>query len=255
MKETQAEKDLTHMPLRQSLGRTLTLIPAKEGSRRLPSKNILPLAGKTLLERTILSARKAAVSDRICVSTESEKVAAIARAAGVEIPFMRPAELARDPAGVVEVALHALDKWESFGEKFDTLVILLPTSPFRLASDITAALEAYRQLEVDFLMSVVKEVHSPLASLVRDAGKALPLHPEWLNATGARATAAAPDLVRANGAVVIVNVDRFRRERNYYAYPLGTYEMPTERSLDIDTPIEFAFAEFLAARHPEWLDD
>lgn len=238
-----------------SLGKIFALIPAKEGSKRLPAKNILPLAGKSLLERAILSARKAAVFDRISVSTESEKVAAIARAAGVDVPFMRPTELARDPAGVVEVSLHALDEWESRGEKFDTLVILLPTSPFRLASDITAALAAYDRLEVDFLMSVVKEVHSPLSSLVRESEKALPLHPEWLNATGARATGGAPDLVRANGAVVVVDVARFRRERNYYAYPLGTHEMPVERSLDIDTPIEFAFAEFLAARHPEWLDD
>ncbi len=237
-----------------SSGKVLCLIPAKEGSQRLPAKNILPLAGKTLLERTITSARKAEIFDRICVSTESHKVAAIARAAGVELPFLRPKELACDPAGVVEVSLHALDEWESRGEQFDTLVILLPTSPFRLVSDIIGALESYRRQKVDFLMSVAKEVHSPLASLVRTAEKALPLHPEWLNATGARATATTPDLVRANGAVVIVDVACFRRERNYYAYPLGTYEMPVERSLDIDTPIEFAFAEFLAERYPEWLD-
>lgn len=240
---------------KQGLGRILALIPAKEGSRRLPAKNILPLAGVSLLERAVLSARKAGVFDRISVSTESEKVAAIARGAGVDVPFMRPAELAQDPAGVVDVSLHALDEWESCGEKFDTLVILLPTSPFRVASDIIAALRAYRRLEVDFLMSVVKEVHSPLASLVRDAEKALPLHPEWLNRTGSRMTTEVPDLVRANGAVVVANVARFRRERNYYAYPLGTIEMPVERSLDIDTPMEFALAEFLAERHPDWIDD
>ena len=239
---------------KQGLGRVLALIPAKEGSRRLPAKNILPLAGMSLLERAVLSARKAKVFDRISVSTESEKVAAIAREAGVDVPFMRPSQLAQDPAGVVEVSLHVLDEWESRGEKFETLAILLPTSPFRLASDITGAFESYLRQEVNFLMSVAKEVHSPLTSLVRNAETALPLHPEWLNATGAQANATTPDLVRANGAVVIVNVACFRRERNYYAYPLGTYEMPVERSLDIDTPIEFAFAEFLAERHPEWLD-
>ena len=237
------------------IGKILALIPAKEGSRRLPGKNILPLAGVPLLQRAVLSARTADVFDRISVSTESERVAAIARAAGVDVPFMRPVELAHDPAGAVDVSLHTLDEWESRGEKFDTRVILLPTSPFRLASDIVAALEAYERLEVDFLMSVVKEVHSPLASLVRDAEKALPLHPEWLNRTGARMTTEVPDLVRANGAVVIANVARFRRERNYYAYPLGTIEMPVERSLDIDTPLEFALAEFLAERHPDWMDD
>ena len=200
-------------------GRTLALIPAKEGSRRLPAKNILPLAGMTLLERTIHVARKAGSFQRICVSTESEKVAAIAQKAGVEMPFMRPVELARDPAGVVEVSLHALDEWAKRGEFFDTLVILLPTSPFRHATDITGAMETYLRLGVAFLMSVVREVHSPVARLVLEDECLRPLHPEWLNRTGARATTALPDLVRSNGAVTIVKVARFREERNYYSYP------------------------------------
>jgi CMP-N-acetylneuraminic acid synthetase len=232
-------------------GRILGLIPAKAGSTRLPGKNILPLAGKSLLERTIVSARKSGLCDRICVSTESEDVAAIARAAGVELPFMRPEHLARDPAGVVDVALHALDEWKSRGERFDTLVILLPTSPFRRGEDIAGALATYLRLRVDFLMSVVREVHSPLYSLVLERERLLPLHPEWLNLVGVER----PALVRCNGAVTIVAVERFRQERNYYGYPLGAYEMPLERSLDIDTPEEFAYAEFLAQRHPEWLDD
>ncbi len=239
----------------KDIGKVLALIPAKEGSQRLPSKNILPLAGKTLLERAVYSARKADLFDRISVSTESARVASIASAVGIELPFMRPPELARDPAGVVEVALHALDKWESLGEKFDTLAILLPTSPFRLASDIVAAMKLYRQLEVDFLMSVVEEVHSPLSSLILEGERLQPLHPDWLNRTGARATAETPDIVRCNGAVTIVDVIRFREERNYYAFPMAAYKMPAERSLDIDTELEFTFAEFLAERHPEWLDD
>lgn len=232
-------------------GRVLGLIPAKAGSTRLPQKNILPLAGKSLLERTIISARKSGLCDRLCVSTESETVAAIARAAGVELPFMRPDHLARDPAGVVDVALHALDEWESRGERFDTLMILLPTSPFRRAEDIAGALQTYLRLGVDFLMSVSHEVHSPLYSLVLESERLLPLHPEWLNRVGVER----PALVRCNGAITLVDVQRFRQERNYYGYPLGAYEMPLERSLDIDTPEEFAYAEFLAQRHPEWLDD
>ncbi len=214
----------------------------------------MPLAGITLLERAIHTASKAGLFQCICVSTESERVAAIARQAGVETPFMRPVELARDPAGVVDVALHALDQWEQRGEHFDTLVILLPTSPFCQAADITGAMSAYIRLGVDFLMTVVREVHSPLASLVREDELLLPLHPEWINRTGSRSSAASPDLVRSNGAVTIVDVARFRKERNYYAYPIGAYEMPVERSLDIDTELEFVFAEFLGKRYPEWLD-
>lgn len=236
-------------------GRVLGLIPAKAGSARLPGKNIMPLAGKSLLVRTIQVARKSGLCERLFVSTENMEVARIARDEGIELPFMRPEHLAHDPAGVVEVALHTLEMWKARGEVFDTLVILLPTSPFRMASDLISAMQAYLDLGVDFLMSVSREIHSPLSSLVMEGGRLLPLHPEWLNRTGARATQALPDLVRCNGAITIVDVASFRRERNYYAYPLGAYQMPVERSLDIDTALEFEFAEFLAKRHPEWLDD
>jgi len=239
-----------------ALGKTLALIPAKEGSTRLPCKNILPLAGKTMLDRTIATAKKCGVFDRIFVSTESDKVARIAGAAGFPPPFMRPPELSRDPAGVVDVCLHALAEFEGMGESYETLVILLPTSPFRKTEDVMGSIRTYCESGVDFLMSVVREVHSPLSSLVLGDGQLKPLHPELLNQTGASSLGKRlPYLVRANGAVTIVNVVSFKREQNYYAYPLGAYEMPVERSLDIDTPLEFEFAQFLAQAHPDWLDE
>jgi CMP-N,N'-diacetyllegionaminic acid synthase len=237
-----------------ALGRTLALIPAKAGSKRLPRKNIRPLRGISLLGRTIQRIQAIKFVDRICVSTEDEEVAEEARKFGVEIPFMRPAHLARDPAGVVEVALHALDWLEAKDEIFETLVILLPTSPFCQVADIEGAIRTYIDQGVDFLMSVSREVHSPLSSLILKDGKLSPLHPEWLNRTGARADKELPIIVRANGAVTIVNVAAFRRERNYYGYPLAAYEMPLERSVDIDTEMDFQFAEFLADRTPGLVD-
>lgn len=240
--------------MRSKLGRILCVIPAKAGSKRAPRKNIRPLAGITLLERTIHSAQKAGVFDRIYVSTEDTEVAGLALRTGVDIPFMRPEVLSKDPYGVVDVCLHVLDEFERRQESYDTLVILLPTSPFRHVKDIAAALDCFVRLKVNFLMSVVKETHSPLSSLVLQNENLLPLHPEWLNKTGAKATAL-PEIVRCNGAITIVNVQRFREEKNYYAYPLGAYEMPVERSLDIDTELEFSFAEFLARNQPELLDE
>jgi len=171
-----------------------------------------------------------------------------ARQSGVDVPFMRPIELARDPAGVVDVALHALDWFEQHGETFDTLVILLPTSPFCRSQDIEGALQVYLKQNVNFLMSVSREQHSPLTSLILKEGLLSPLHPDWLNRTGAKAAGDSPVLVRANGAVTIVDVAAFKRERNYYGYPLAAYEMPWERSVDIDTDMDFQFAEFLADR-------
>lgn len=233
---------------RLTLGRTLVLIPAKAGSTRLPRKNIRPLHGISLLGRTIRRAQALTCIERICVSTEDEEVAAEARKFGVEIPFMRPAHLARDPAGVVDVALHALDWLGAKGEFFETLMILLPTSPFCKVADIEGAVRTYIDQGVDFLMSVSQESHSPLYSLILKDGKLSPLHPEWLNRTGAKEYREVPKIVRCNGAVTIVNVDAFRRERNYYGYPLAAYEMPAERGVDIDTELDFKFAEFLADR-------
>lgn len=232
--------------IKEVLGKTLAIIPAKEGSRRLPGKNIKPLAGKTLLERAISAAREAAIFDRIFVSTESDKVAEIARKNHVDIPFMRPQNLVQDPAGVVEVCLHVLDELETRGETFQTLFILLPTSPFRTVGDIYGAARCYIERKVEFLHSVVAEVHSPLSSLILRDGLLRPLHPEWINRTGAKATQDLPHLVRANGAVSIVNVARFCKEKTYYGYPLAAYEMPWERSVDIDTELDFQWAEFLA---------
>ena len=233
-----------------ALGRTLALIPAKAGSTRLPRKNIRPLHGISLLGRTIRRIQAITFVDRICVSTEDEEVADEVRKFGVEVPFMRPAHLARDPAGVVEVALHALDWFEDKGEIFETLIILLPTSPFSQVTDIEGAIRTYIDQGVDFLMSVSREVHSPLSSLILKEGRLSPLHPEWLHRTGAKTDKELPVIVRANGAVTIVNVAAFRREGNYYGYPLAAYEMPPERGVDIDTETDFQFAEFLADRNP-----
>ena len=237
-----------------ALGKTLVLIPAKAGSVRLPGKNVRKFLGVSLLGRAIKRAQNLPFIDRICVSTEDEEVADEARKFNVDIPFMRPEVLSKDPAGVVEVALHALEWFELHGEAFDTLIILLPTSPFCKTADIEGAINVYVKTRAKFLMSVSREIHSPFSSLILDDGWLSPLHPDWLNKTGARATGLTPISVRSNGAVTIVDVQEFIRTKNYYSYPLAAYEMPLERSIDIDTEIEFQFAEFLAERNPSLAD-
>lgn len=227
-------------------GRTLALIPAKGASVRLPRKNLLPVAGRSLLARTVDAAREAALFDRIAISTEDPEIAVAATALGLEVPFMRPDRLARDPAGVVDVALHSLDEWQARGEEYRTLVILLPTTPFRTAADIAGCMDRYVAAGATALMSVCREAHSPLSSLILRDGVLTPLHPEWLHRTGAKATAATPTLVRANGAVTILDVARFRAEREYYIYPLVAHEMPWERGIDIDTQEDYLFAQFVA---------
>lgn len=229
------------------MGKVLGLIPAKAASTRLKKKNLRKLGGKSLLEWAILSGQKSGVLDDVLVSTESEEIASAAKAVGASAPFLRPEKLAVDPAGVVDVALHAVDEMAKLGNHYETLVILLPTSPFRTAADISASMQRYRNGCEDFLMSVSEFSHTPLAAHQLDnSGQITPLHPEWLEKLGARAQQSTPpQLVRANGAVAIVDIKKLQETRTYYSYPLAAYAMPWNRSLDIDTDLDMQFAEFL----------
>ncbi len=229
-------------------GRVLGLIPAKGGSVRVARKNLRRIGGKPLLRWAIDAGLHSGCLDRLVVSTEDEEAAEVARAAGAEVPFMRPDYLARDPYGVVDVCLHALEELEIAGDKFDHLVVLLPTSPFRKAIHIAEALDRYLELKADFLMSVSQLDYSLLAAHTLRNGFMEPLHPEWIGRLGARAKKGElPELVKSNGAVTIVNVARFRAERKYYVYPLAAYPMPWPAGLDVDTEEDMLLAQALLA--------
>lgn len=225
--------------------RTLALIPAKAASTRLPRKNMTVFEGETLVARAVRCALRAGIFDDVVVTTEDEEIAQEARRAGASVPFLRPEKLAVDPAGVAEVTLHALGELEARGNAYQTVAILLPTSPFRTPQDCREAMEIYRREGVSFLMSVTKYEHTPLAALVLEEGFLEPLHPDWIVRLGAKADRPIPATVRANGAITICDVAKMREVKTYYHYPLAAYEMPWERSIDIDTQADLALARFL----------
>ena len=136
----------------------LALIPARSGSKGLPDKNITNCAGKPLIEWSILAAKKVKFFDDVVVSTDSEKIADIATHAGASVPFLRPNKLAKDESSVIDVANHA---WSNHlrpnGERFDYIVLLLPTSPLRTSGQLISAIEHYfkkRKTDEDTLVSV-----------------------------------------------------------------------------------------------------
>jgi len=228
-------------------GRTLALIPAKGASSRLKRKNLSVVGGKTLVARAVECALDAGGFASVVVTTEDAEISQEALRAGAEVPFLRPERLAVDPAGVVDVVLHALDELEKRGKVYDTVTILLPTSPLRTPEDVRKALAQYAQGEADFLMSVSSYEHTPLAALtVAEDGTLTPLMPQWMGKLGAAAVPGSlPKVVRANGAIAICDVRRLRETRTYYSYPLAAYEMPLERSIDIDSELDARLAELL----------
>ncbi len=233
--------------MRHAVDETLVLIPAKGGSTRLPRKNIRLLGGRPLIAWAIESARTAAISTQVVVSTDDEEIAAGARGCGAEVPFLRPDELSRDPAGVADVALHALDWFERNGRHFGTLIILLPTCPFRSAEDIQGALEQFRSANARFLMSVSKYDHTPFAAMsLNEASLLTPFFGEFVG----RKSQELPTAYRPNGAIHVLDVEAFRRTRSYFSQPLVGFVMPWNRSIDIDNASDLLLAESLLS-NPE----
>ena len=225
--------------------RTLGLIPAKGGSKRLSKKNILKLGGKPLIKWAFDSATECGVIDDLIISTESNEIADIAKNFGADVPFIRPKELAKDPAGVVDVALHAIKKMDYNCSRYDKLIILLPTCPFRTAEDIKNALDLYNLKKGKYLMSISSYSHNPFSAMnISDDNFLTPYFDEYIG----KNTQELPNAYRANGAIHILDIKSFVKSRSYYQQPLIGFQMPSIRSIDIDTYEDLLFAKFILSK-------
>ncbi|HEY9786019.1 MAG TPA: acylneuraminate cytidylyltransferase family protein [Candidatus Obscuribacterales bacterium] len=137
--------------------KAIALIPARQGSKRVPGKNIRPLNGHPLIAYTIAAAKGSGIFEAIVVSTDSEEVARIARHYGAEVPFLRPAKLAGDNSPDIEWIYYTLDRLQAEGRKYDCFSILRPTSPFRQPRTIRRAWQQFCSTEgIDSLRAVEK---------------------------------------------------------------------------------------------------
>ncbi len=230
----------------------LGLIPAKGASKRFPKKNIAKLAGLPLIAWAEKSLKNANLCSRIILSTEDKEVASVAEEHGLEVPFLRPENLGKDPSGVVEVALHALETLESHGEHYDVLIIALPTSPLRQAEDVINAYRLFQEKNAHFLLSVSEYEHSPLAALACDSeGRLTPYYPEHFG----KKSQAMPKAFRPNGAIHVLDVKAFKAEKSYFGEPMLAYEMPLDRSVDIDTPRDLQLAQLWLSEHQSQATD
>ncbi len=217
----------------------LAIIPARGGSKGLPNKNILPLAGKPLISWTIDAARQSQAIDRCVLSTDSPAIAGVAEECGCEVPFLRPAYLASDEATTLDTILHTLDNVE----RHDLLVVLQPTSPLRKAADIDAAITLMLQQKARSCVSVTRADKSPHWMFHRDPlGKLQPVLTDPANASRRQDLEAVYVL---NGAIYVAETDFVREEKVFFNPDSVSYLMPKERSIDIDDRMDFMLAEQL----------
>ena len=197
--------------------------------QRNPRENIKELNGKPLMAYTIEEALKCPEIDRVVVSTDSKEIAQVAEKYGAEVPFMRPAQLAADTSKTIDAVWDVLDRLE---EDYEYVVLLQPTSPSRLAEDITGAIQKAVETGKD-VVSVSKVQDPPV--LMRQMDENGELTPLLTEGSTVRRQDMKP--------WYRVNVERLTKTTSLNDNPAG-YEIPRERSLDIDEPEDFELASY-----------
>lgn len=219
----------------------LYLIPARGGSKGIPGKNIKPFCGKPLICHSIDHARAAGAADAdICVSTDSPDIKRVAEEYGLPVPFLRPDELATDGSGTYEVILHALDFYAAQGKIYDRVILLQPTSPLRRAEDITGAVALFTP-DTDMVVSVTEARTNPYYNAFETDGEGF-LKISKGDAHYTRRQDA-PKVYEYNGAVYVMSVEALRRSPLSQFRRRIPYPMPADRSVDLDTPLDWQIAE------------
>jgi CMP-N,N'-diacetyllegionaminic acid synthase len=224
----------------------LFVIPARGGSKGIPGKNVKPLCGKPLLHYSLEYARLFANDDDICLTTDSNEIAECALAISYTIPFKRPTELATDEAGTYPVLLHALNYYESLGKKYEGIVLLQPTSPFREQFHLKEAIKLFRE-DIDMVVSAQLSAVNPYFTLFEETSEGY-LHVSKGEGTYKRRQDA-PPAYELNGSIYIIN------SQSLYSYSSFAelkkrvkYVMSPEYSIDLDTPNDWEYAEYICQK-------
>ena len=221
--------------------RALAVVPARGGSRRVPRKNLAQIGGETLVRRALRTAVEAGCFERVALSTEDAEIAA--EASGLDVTVLeRPVELASDDALAVDVVRHALQALEQEG-RYEAVAVVQATSPFTSPADVAGAVAMLDRTGAASVVSVVKVeagLH-PLKLKLLEGDRLVP----YLEEDGLAPSQLLPELWMRNGSIYVSRRDVLDTGRLLDESDVRAYVMPAERSLDIDTPRDLAFARFL----------
>lgn len=226
----------------------LFIIPARAGSKGLPGKNIRLLGGKPLVQYSIDYAKQFVDNERICVTTDDDRIIELAKDQRLEIPFKRPAELSSDTASANDVIKHAVNFYRSKGLSFNKVVYLQPTSPFRKRVHLEEAFTVYNSGSYDMVVSVCETSENPYFSLFEETNDGYLNRSKQLP-SGIFRRQDAPKVYAYNGSIYIINVDSLRQANLHELKKIKKYEMAEIFATDIDTELDWKYAEFLLSNN------
>jgi len=225
----------------------IAIIPARGGSKRLPNKNILPLNGKPLIAWTIEAAQKSKYIDEIVVNSDSQEILNIAQTFSNIIALKRPSNLSSDSALSIDVVTHTLSHYQV--NKYDYVVFLQPTSPFRDEEDIDNAIEYLFEKKADAVIGVTI-THDMLWSNILPKSNSMDnfLPEQSINARSQDLK----DFYRINGAIYINNIKRLVKENRFiFSNNIYGYKMDRFKAIDIDTKFDLLFAKTILKEQNE----
>lgn len=220
---------------------TIATICARGGSTGVPRKNLKPLLGRPLVVHSIGQALACPRLDRVFVSTDDPEIASVAKGAGAEVPFLRPAELATDNAPKLPAIQNLVENIERLGVNVDRIVDLDPTSPLRSLSDIDACLDLL-DTETDVVITTYRSEKNPYFNMVEIKPDGS-IRPVKLTASSVTSRQLAPPVYAMNASIYVWH--RHSLNKGLWQGRVRMHVMPRERSIDIDTELDFLLVEML----------
>lgn len=227
--------------------RVLGVVPARGGSKGVPRKNVRLLAGKPLLQYTAEAALAASRLTRVILSTDDEEIAEVGRQCGLDVPFIRPVELARDDTPMLPVVQHAIGAVEAEDTLYDAVCLLQPTNPMRTSAQIDGCIELLETSGADAVMTVlpVPAEYNPHWVYFRTTDGELKLSTGEPQPIPRRQ--ALPAAYHREGSVYVARCEVVMREDSLYGRRTLGYEVDPEWSVNIDDPSDWARAEALVS--------
>lgn len=217
----------------------IAIIPARGGSKRIPRKNVKEFCGKPMLAYSVEAAVQSGIFDAVMVSTDDEEIAAIARAYGAEVPFMRSEATSSDFAQMPDVVLEVLDEYKKRGEHYDLGCMIFPTAPFVTGAKLKDASEKWIAGGADTMVSVVAFSYPPQRGLVlRDGGLVFEF-PQYLDS---RSQDLEPHYHDA-AQFIFFHPEVFQQNKRFLVGDMLPYVVDEMEVQDIDTETDWQIAE------------
>lgn len=222
----------------------LAIIPARGGSKGVPRKNIRMLGEKPLIHWSIEAAMQADSIDRVILSTDDEEIVEVCKPTGIEIPFMRPKELAMDDSLAIDNYIYTMKRMnDEYGYDKDEFVVILPTVPFRTSVDIDLAVKLFDENQADSVISCTQLEH-PLDWIFNLDAKGKISRDSKIKTINLMNRQESKQAYLPNGAIYILKNSLLNKNYSYYTENTFAYVMPAESSIDIDTEYDFMIAQY-----------